>query len=184
MNAGGPRRVQGRGTLPDMQDGPNGTGTGPARTGPLTVKDAALYLGIGERAVRKRIAAGTLHADHIDGIWRVWPDAGPDNGIGTGPEQGRPLRGPRNRAAEPLAEPSPALAVMDRLVAPLVAELAEARRTIERLATENGTLRERLAHAESARDASAAPIGPEPTPPLTARPAPSWRARALRWLRG
>lgn len=170
-----------------MQDGTNGTGTVPAPTGPLTVKDAALYLGIGERAVRKRIAAGTLQADHIDGIWRVWPDAEPPNGTDgteTGPEQGRSSTEPRNRATEPRTEPSPALAVMDRLVAPLVAELGTARERIEDLARENGTLRERLAHAESAQDTPATPLAPEPTPTPSARPGPSWRARALRWLRG
>ncbi len=175
-----------------MQDGTNGTGTGPARTGPLTVKDAALYLGIGERAVRKRIAAGTLQADHIDGIWRVWPDVEPSDGTdgtGTGPEQGRPLRGPRNRATEPRAEPSPALAVMDRLVAPLVAELGDARQRIEDLARENGRLQAALdalraqVNTQPASAPPAAPIGPEHTPPRPTRPAPSWRARALRWLR-
>lgn len=67
--------------------------------------------------------------------------------------------------------------------APLATELAEARRTIERLATENGALRERLAHAERVQDTPAAPVAPPPTSSPTARPAPSWRSRALRWLR-
>lgn len=177
---------------PDMQDGTNGTGTGPAPPGPLTVKDAALYLGIGERAVRKRIAAGTLQADHIDGIWRVWPYVEPDNGTngtGTGPEQGRGSTEPRNRAAEPPAEPSQALAVMDHLVSPLVAELGAARQRIEDLARENGRLQAELdalhaqADAQPASAPPAVPVGPEPTPTPSARPTPSWRARALRWLR-
>jgi len=159
----------------------------------LTVKEAARHLGVGERAVRKRIAAGTLMADHIDGIWRVWPEASPDhgtNGTGTGPEQGHGPAAPRNRAVEPPAEPFQALAVMDRLVAPLVAELSAARLRIEDLARENGRLQAdndalRAAQAPTAAPpASVAPSpSPAPRPPDMARGAPSWRVRALRWLR-
>jgi len=70
--------------------------------------------------------------------------------------------------------------------APLAAELAEARRTIERLAVENGTLAERLRALDVAQpptDAPPAPVAPEPIPAPRARPAPSVGARLLRWLR-
>ena len=55
--------------------GPEGpeprTGTGPER-GPVTVAEAARVLGISERAVRKRITAGTLRASPVGRSYDVW----------------------------------------------------------------------------------------------------------------
>jgi len=87
-----------------------------------------------------------------------------------------------------------AATLMQEMVRQVVAPLAEAneRQAVEltrlhvlarQQAEELGVLRERLAHAERAQDVPAAPVVPERTPPPTARPAPSWQARALRWLR-
>ncbi len=67
-------------------NGTKGTGTGPVPSGPLSVKDAALYYGITERAVRKRIHVGTLMGEHIDGQWKVWPAARPQRGTRAEPE--------------------------------------------------------------------------------------------------
>ncbi len=87
-----------------------------------------------------------------------------------------------------------AATLMQEMVRQVVAPLAEAneRQAVEltrlhdlarQQAEELGVLRERLAHAERAQDAPASPVAPEPIPMPTARPAPSWRTRALRWLR-
>jgi len=86
--------------------GTNGTGPEPVPTGPISTKDAATYFGITERAVRKRIHAGTLMGEQIAGQWVVYPHA---------VRQGRPPRNPaldrraeeqRPWTPEPLAEPS------------------------------------------------------------------------------
>lgn len=127
----------------ERMDGTERPGTGPEPLepldpsaeprGPLTVKEAAQLLGIGERAVRKRIAARTLRADHIDGQWHVWPhaEAGPAHGTGAGttepgpgPEQGRGPAEPRNRAVEPAS--SVAVAAMQQMVQQIVGPLADA----------------------------------------------------------
>jgi len=73
-------RCPARGTILPMNGTTSRTterGPVPAPAGPLTVKEAAAHLGIGERAVRKRIAAGTLYAEQIDGEWQVYPRAVP-----------------------------------------------------------------------------------------------------------
>ncbi len=71
--------------------GPEGpeprTGTGPER-GPVTVAEAARVLGISERAVRKRITAGTLRASPVGRSYDVWLPAL----HGHGAAQGRLLR--------------------------------------------------------------------------------------------
>ncbi len=120
----------------------------PAPAGPLTVKDAAIYLGIGERAVRKRIAAGTLYGEQIDGEWQVYPRAIPVGSASGSTEQFRRAEEPRNKATEPLTEPSgesAAVAVMERIVSPLVAQLAAQ-------TTQLGDLREELGRTQEQRD--------------------------------
>ncbi len=102
-------------------------------------------------------------------------------------------------------------ATLEQVVAPLVAELTDARYRIEELARENGTLIERLRALEAARDASggsgeastppepaAAPTAPtaarppmpsaprlvpRPVPQTAPRPAPSVAARLARLAR-
>lgn len=94
-------------------------------------------------------------------------------------------------------------AALEQVVAPLVAEIADARRTIERQAEELGALRERLRALEAARDApggsggsggvepppeppgaSTAPRPPMPSAPRPVpRPAPSVAARLARVAR-
>lgn len=111
--------------------GTNGTGPGPVPTGPISTKDAATYFGITERAVRKRIHAGTLMGEQIAGQWVVYPQA---------VRQGRPPWIP-----EPLAEQSGAAAVMERLVAPLVAQIAAQGAQI-------GDLREELGRERTLRE--------------------------------
>ena len=71
---------------PTEQQGRNRSGTGAASTGTgtgVSVAAAAAALGISERAVRKRISAGTISASRDSGVWRVHLDVEP------GPVQGR-----------------------------------------------------------------------------------------------
>jgi len=107
-------------------NGTKGTGPGPVPSGPpgpLSVKDAAAYFNISERAVRKRIHAGTLMGEQINGQWMVYPHA-VRQGRGTGGAAlGRGSAVLRPRAEEPGPEP-PAIAVIERLVTPLVTQIA------------------------------------------------------------
>jgi hypothetical protein len=132
--------------------GTNGTGPGPVPTGPISTKDAATYFGITERAVRKRIHAGTLMGEQIAGQWVVYPHA---------VRQGRPSRNPaldrrteeqRPWTPEPLPEPSGAAAVMDRLVAPLVAQIAPLVAQIAAQGAQIGDLREELGRERTLRE--------------------------------
>ncbi len=172
--------------------GTKGTGTGPVPPGPLSVNDAADLLGITPRAVRKRIAAGTLYAQLIDGGYKVFPEFQPTKGTGTAPgspEQFRSSAEPRNRAAELLTEPSGAAAVMERLVAPLVAQIAAQ-------GVQIGDLREQLGRLEEQRDqacrdadelrrqlsthaATSAPPSAAPPSPAPHRPPDRRRPRSL-----
>lgn len=134
----------------------------------MTGKDGNLGNGLAAVAAGKVTAtadlAGTLAAEGAEGSRTVAPERGD------------------------------AAALMQEMVRQVVAPLAEAnaRQAVEltRLhdlarhqAEELGVLRERLVHAESAQDVPVAPVGPDPHPPPSARRAPSWRSRALRWLR-
>lgn len=95
----------------------NGAGT-PEPQGPapgIGVARAAQSLGISERAVRKRLNAGTLPGKRTPSGWVVFLDAEP--GSGTGPEQDRSSA----PSAEPVPEPGPALLAVR--VASLEAEL-------------------------------------------------------------
>ncbi len=164
----------------------------------LTLKEAALLAACSVKTLRRAIHGATAPAlpmHYVDGVsgaqimvrradllhWqreRSGQVSTLDNAVTTGQE------GLDTMATVHPSVSSGGAALIAGVVAPLVADLAEARRTIERLATENGTLRERLAHAERAQDAPAAPVGPGAAPTPTARPVASWRTRALRWLRG
>src|SRR5215218_2755651 len=96
-------------------------GTGPAQdrhqarngAGPAwySVPAAAVLLGIHERAVRKRIAAGKITAERTAAGWRVQLAATP------GPELGPERAGPRAGTTEPSTGPGPEPA------APLVDQL-------------------------------------------------------------
>jgi len=166
--------------------GTKGTGTGPVPSGPLSVKDAANYFGITERAIRKRIHAGTLMGDHIEGQWVVFPNALPQGGTGRNSEQGRRTEEPRNRAEEPHAEPGAAVAVMEQIVSPLVAYVAAQTAQLGDLREQLGrerTLRE-IAEARTAEferqlagrvapqtEPELAELGPRPVPPFVLRAA-------------
>ena len=132
----------------------NGTTSGttergpvPAPAGPLTVKEAAAHFGIGERAVRKRIAAGTLYAEQIDGEWQVYPRAVPIGSAHGSAELFRTATEPRNCSAEPPSKSgeSAAVAVMERMVSPLVAQLAAQTAQL-------GDLREELGRERTLRE--------------------------------
>lgn len=144
----------------------------------------------GERTTEYRLRAEDVHDAHgrvnayatrrVRGRERVIPvDASPltPPALDAPAEETRPTRHDATAGMQAFIDQAIVSAT-----APLATELAEARRTIERLAVENGALRERLTHAERPQDAPAAPVAPEPTPPPSARDA-SLRVRVLRWLR-
>jgi len=168
--------------------GTNGTGPGPEPSGPISTKEAAAYFGITERAVRKRIHAGTLMGEQIAGQWVVYPQA---------VRQGRPSRNPAqdrraeelgNRAAgspvPPTQGPPQLTAIMQEWLAPLIHE--------------NGDLREQLGRERTLRTQAEARITeleqylvvPPTTEAHTAQPMPTAttthpgnaRSRVLRWL--
>jgi len=171
----------------------------------LTTAEAAAILGRSEGTVRRLIRTGQLPAVAIEGertteyrlrAEDVHDAHGRVNAYATRRIRVRervthvdasPLNAPLDTLPVRMDATAGMQAFIDQAIvsatAPLATELAEARRTIERLATENGTLRERLAHAESARDASAAPQDSRAAPTPTARPVATLRVRVLRWLR-
>jgi hypothetical protein len=118
---------------------------------------AARTLGISERAVRKRIAAGTLRAEPSDRSYRVWlPEGaappGPGPGRTTGPNQGpehRPEHGSepieatfRTTGASMAVSPAAYAqleAIRDRWLAPLVETITEQAQQIGRLEAERDT---------------------------------------------
>lgn len=172
----------------------------------LTTAEAAAILGRSEGTVRRLIRTGQLPAVPVEGertteyrlrAEDVHDAHGRTNAYATRrvrvrervtPVDASPLDAPAEEMRPTRQDATAGMqAFIDQAIVsattPLATDLAEARRTIERLATENGALRERLAHAERPQDVPTAPVGGEPTPTPTARPVPSWRARALRWLR-
>ena len=118
---------------------------------------AARTPGISERAVRKRIAAGTLRAEPSDRSYRVWlPEGaappGPGSGRTTGPNQGpehRPEHGSepievsfRTTGASVAVSPAAYAqleAIRDRWLAPLVETITEQAQQIGRLEAERDT---------------------------------------------
>ena len=156
----------------------------PGGTTSHSVPEAARLLGISERAVRKRIVAGSLAAERAgSGPWRVRLGAARAVPVGTGGGTGAvPIEAEYHNVNEVNAPPSVALvplaAVADQLqgLADRLAELAERNEGLalevgqlrERTATQQGTiaeLRERLATAEAASAPPASP--PVPAPPDT-----------------
>jgi hypothetical protein len=119
----------------------------------LSVPMAARHFGISERAIRKRIDAGTLIAEREGhGPWRVQVGAAPavpgaaPGGTGGG-TQGGTTTAPIEAAYQVAGEAAPvALVPLETMVAELrglADQLAELARRNEGLALEVGTLRER-----------------------------------------
>ena len=118
---------------------------------PVSVPVAARTLGISERAVRKRIAAGTLRAEPFGRSYRVWlpedaappgPEPGPAPGPGQGPEHGPEPIEAEYRARAVTVSPSAYAqieAIRDQWLAPLVAQITEQAQQIGRLEAERDT---------------------------------------------
>lgn len=122
------------------------TGTVPDR---VSVPEAARLLGITERAVRKRIQAGTLRAERIDGRWTVAIDAAPASDVRVGrPEQ--PRRADSDVEA-PSREPEPPVPV-DVVPAHHASDLLKMVRDLQQqnleLAGQVGFLQARLASTQ------------------------------------
>jgi len=150
----------------------------------LTTAEAAAILGRSEGTVRRLIRAGQLPAVAVEGErtteYRLRAEDVQDahgrvNAYATRRVRGRervtpvdasPLDAPAEETRPTRQDATAGMQVLiDQAIvsatAPLASELAEARRTIERLAVENGALRERLTHAEMPQAAPAAPLGQE-----------------------
>jgi len=171
--------------------GTKGTGTGPVPTGPLSVNDAAELLGITPRAVRKRIAAGTLYAQIIDGGYKVWPEYQPTKGPGSAPgspEQFRRAEEQGNRATSsavpPPQGPPQLAAIMQEWLAPLIHENGDLREQLGRERTLREQAEARAARLEQQIQAPHTAPTETPTPPASPSP-PHYRnarSRVLRWL--
>jgi len=163
-----------------------GTTAGPEHgpePGPVSVPAAAQALGISERAVRKRIHAGTLRAQPFGRSFKVWlPDdarpAGPEPGPASGPEPGpEPIEGRYTttpaeveRAIEATATRYVAdfAGLYDRINAEVGARyeqtIAAKDETIATQADALADLRRQLAEARSAPPAAPPPPSAAPTP--------------------
>lgn len=104
-------------------------------SGPVSVPDAGRRLGISERAVRKRIHAGTLRAEPFGRSFMVWlsDDADP-----VGPEPG-PVLGPEPYEAQYRVTPADVEQAIERTGAKYVADMAA---LYDRIAAEVGRLYE------------------------------------------
>ena len=168
-------------------------------SGPVSVpvKEAATLLGIGERAVRKRIATGSLQAERVSGAWFVRLDrAEPRHGT-SGSSSANGNRNHSTGAPVPKASDQLQL-VMQEWVAPLVDRIAGLERELGREQVRRETaelrltevtgmtdeLRRRAEEAEVAAQilatqlaaAQAATSPAEPLPPPRRR---SWWARLV-----
>ena len=118
---------------------------------------AARALGISERAVRKRIAAGTLRAEPFGRSYRVWlpeaPPPGPEPGPAAGPDPGPEPIEAQFRARAVTVSPAGYAqleAIRDQWLAPLVAQITEQAERIGRLESERD-IAEQLADEQRRR---------------------------------
>ncbi len=168
--------------VPPPGAAPLGTPPGTARH---SVPEAARALGISERAVRKRITAGTLAAEKDGHAWVVFLPAGTGAAPTAEPEPGGgPGAAPDRRQAAPEAVPdlSPLVDLIDRQGAE-IARLTEAatvwqmrsRQAEERVLA----LEARVAEADAGEDAPlaapGAPGAPEPAGAAQSPSRPWWR---------
>ncbi|MDQ2831237.1 MAG: hypothetical protein M3Y74_19585 [Chloroflexota bacterium] len=124
------------------------------------VKDAALYLNITPRAVRKRIHAGTLMGEQIDGEWQVYPQAIRQGRPSGNSVQGRRTGEPGSRTAEPPKFPaatSSAAAIMEQVLAPLIAQIGDLHEELGREKTLRSLAERRTAELEQQLARQAAP---------------------------
>ncbi len=144
----------------------NGTaGTRNRNQGPVPVKEAAAILGITDRAVRKRIAAGTMHADQVNGAWfvyldRVEPRAGT---AGSSSEDGTWNRNSGTDVATQFG------VALQQMQAPLIAKIGELERELGREQVRREQAEQQLAELQSRLNT----LPMEPSEPATPAPAPA-----------
>jgi len=172
--------------VPPPGAAPSEPSAGTARS---SVPEAARALGISERAVRKRITAGTLAAAKDGHAWVVFLPAGTGAVPGAEPAPGGgPGAAPDRHQAAPEAVPdiSPLVDLIDRQGAE-IARLTEAA-TVWQLRARQAeervlALEARVADADAGEDAPGtrqdAPGAPDPPRPAPDAPLPRWR----RWWR-
>lgn len=156
-------------------------GTRNRNLGPVPVKEAAALLGITDRAVRKRIAAGTMHADQVNGAWFVYLDR-VEPGTGTRGSSSEDGTWNRNSGTDVATQFGFALQQMQ---APLIAKIGELERELgrEQLRREQAEqqvteLQRQLStpHAEPSEPPRPAPA-PAPAPQTPPHRQPSTLAR-------
>jgi hypothetical protein len=161
-----------------MQDATAGS-HGPTTVG-YSLQEAATLLGIGINTLRRRIAAGQVHAEQVERpqgyIWRVYLD-------GRHPTAD-PTSQPANQEATgslphpPTVAPAEAMVsliqtTISTVLGPLVAELAASRQTIERQGEQIGELRATVARLEARNGTLEAPTAAQASD-LTMQPSPPW----------
>ena len=145
-----------------------------ARSGGLTIAEAADYLGVSENAVRQRIKRGTIEATKVDGLWRVQIH---DHQTDQEPASGRDqeVAYPHRLAGDQEADPPPTTvpmvspaaraqlaAIRDELVQPLVDQIAAQAEQIGRLTAELDQMRAQAAAEEAATRPQEAQAAPAP----------------------
>jgi len=152
----------------------------------VSVNVAADMSGVSDRTVRRWVSAGHVPAVSAPGGRLV--RLGDVTAHAAQVERQRTAAG-QVAAGRPLSvEVSGRPADSDRRVSDLAGSdiIGELVATIQQQAEEIGVLRERLRALDAphvAQGTPAPPVAPEPPPLPRVRPTPSWRSRALRWLR-
>ena len=171
----------------------------------LPIAAAARALGVSENAVRQRIKRGTVDACKVDGIWHVQVETGgderrPSGGhepTGRSDHQGdRHHRPPADQEADrplpavPAAARAQLAAIVEEMIAPLVAaheertaalarDLGRAEAERDQIASERAALRAEVARLRAVEDAPEtrqdAPHATQPTDPAPLPPRPWWR---------
>ena len=152
----------------------------------VSVAVAGHASGVSERTVRRWVAAGQVPAVAAPGgrLVRL-----ADVVAYAAHVEHQRTRAGQVAAGRPVSvEVSGRPADSDRRVSGLAGSdlIAELVATIQQQAEEIGVLRERLRALDAphvAQGTPAPPVAPEPPPLPRVRPTPSWRSRALRWLR-
>ena len=133
-----------------MQDATAGSHDAP--TAGYSLQEAAASLGIGINTLRRRIAAGLVRAEQVERpqgyVWRVYLDGRHPPMQPTSDPTDRERLGSLPRPPAPLAQAEALAALIQAtltpIIAPLVAEQAALRQTVERQATQLVGQAERL----------------------------------------
>jgi hypothetical protein len=145
--------------------------------GSLSIQEAALFYGVAEKTIRRRIKTGALRAvQHpiAEGFeWRVYPE-GTHSGNGTvdPPHEGPHTSPPAGTQVDPTI--AKALELIERMHADQTEELERLRRENQQLAGQVGFVQAKLQDAEEQIRLLMAPKD-EPTPATAPERRPWWK---------